>query len=101
MASRIEREQKTLKRMIHIYCKGKGHAVLCSDCSELLAYSNERLDSCPYGNKKGSCKSCKTHCYKEPQRTKIREIMRYAGTRMFLRHPGITMGHVRDGKWKD
>ena len=40
MATRIEREKKTLRHMIHIYCKGHGHnPVLCNDCSELLAYS--------------------------------------------------------------
>ncbi len=101
MPSKIEREKKTLKRMFRIYCKGQGHAVLCNDCSKLLAYSLERLEACPYGNKKGSCKDCKIHCYKEPERTRIRAIMRYAGSRMFLRHPGITIGHIRDGKWKE
>ena len=100
-SSKIEREKKTLKHMFRIYCKGKGHSrTICIDCSELLAYSLERLDKCPHAEKKGSCKDCITHCYKEPERTKIRKVMRYAGPRMFLRHPGITLGHIRDGKWK-
>ncbi len=99
--SRIEREKITLKHMFKIYCKGNGHSPkLCADCSELLAYSLRRLDSCPHGNKKGSCKSCKTHCYKEPERTTIRKVMGYAGPRMMLRHPAMVIGHIRDGKWR-
>ena len=98
MPGKIEREKKTLKRMFKIYCKG--NISLCNNCSKLLAYSLEQLDKCPYGEKKGSCKDCRTHCYKESERTKIRAVMRYAGPRMFLRHPGITIGHIRDGKWR-
>ena len=101
MASKIAREKRTLEKMTIIYCRGHGHSpVLCSGCSELLAFSHQRLDKCLYGNKKGSCKSCTTHCYKEPERTSIREIMRYAGPRMMLRHPAMVIGHIRDGKWR-
>ena len=100
-STKISREKQTMGHMIRIYCKGKAHGqVICNDCSRLLAYSLLRLDKCPHGEKKGSCKSCKTHCYKEPQRTRIRQIMRYAGPRMMLRHPGITFRHIRDGKWR-
>ena len=87
--------------MFHIYCKGNNHSSpICDDCKEQLAYSLNKLDICPFAEKKGSCKDCTIHCYKEPERSKIREVMAYAGPRMLFRHPVSAIRHIRDGKWR-
>ena len=91
----IEREKRIVEKMIKLYCRKKeGNRVLCRNCEELREYAFCRLSSCPYGNKKGSCKHCKTHCYKPEMRERIREVMRYAGPRMILYHPIDAIRHL-------
>ena len=93
--SNIEREKHTVERMIKLYCRDKeGNRVLCHNCEELREYALCRLSNCPYGEKKGSCKYCKIHCYKPEMREKIREVMRYAGPRMILYHPIDAVRHL-------
>ena len=75
--------------MIRLYCRRKEHnAELCEACRSLLSYACRRLETCRYGPLKGSCKQCKIHCYAPAQREKIQAVMRYAGPRMLLYHPG-------------
>ena len=84
---RIEREKRTVERMIRLYCRRKEHnAELCEACRSLLSYACRRLETCRYGPLKGSCKQCTVHCYAPAQREKIRAVMRYAGPRMLLYH---------------
>ncbi|MBR5324602.1 MAG: nitrous oxide-stimulated promoter family protein [Muribaculaceae bacterium] len=91
----IEREKQTVERMIKLYCRYKeGNRVLCRNCEELKEYALCRLSSCPYGEKKGSCKHCKIHCYKPEMRERIREVMRYAGPRMLLHYPIDAIRHL-------
>lgn len=101
---RMERERSTVEQMIRLYCKGnhgvKREGGLCQKCNELLNYSNERLDRCPYGENKPTCLKCRTHCYEPEMREKIRMVMRYSGPRMLLRHPILTLGHIIDGMMK-
>ncbi len=74
--------------MIGIYCKKReGCDPLCPHCNELLLYAHERLDKCPFGEQKKSCKQCAIHCYKATMRNRMREVMRYAGPRMILYAP--------------
>ena len=40
------------------------------------------------------------HCYKPDMRQKVRQVMRYAGPRMMLRHPILAVRHMLDGKRK-
>ncbi len=93
--SRITREKETVKRMIHLYClkKEKNHA-LCLECTELLQYAYARLERCPFGEKKKACKSCTIHCYKPDVRSRIQEVMRYAGPRMLFYHPVAAIKHL-------
>jgi hypothetical protein len=99
---RIKREQKTIKAMIHIYCGGKhkGNAELCIECKELLRYSLDRLNKCPYQERKPTCAKCSIHCYKPVMREKTRAVMRYAGPRMLYRHPILALFHFIDGLTK-
>jgi hypothetical protein len=97
----IAREKKTVAAMTRLYCAdhrhdGRGDG-LCASCRDLLTYSHERLDRCPYGDGKPTCKECPIHCYQPARREQMREVMREAGPKMLLRHPWLTMVHL----WKD
>jgi len=97
----IAREKKTVAAMVRIYCADHRHEAvedcLCATCQALLAYSHERLDRCPYGDDKPTCKACPIHCYRPAQREAMREVMREAGPRMPLWHPWLTVVHL----WKE
>ena len=92
-AKELKEELETIARMLRIYCRGRhGGAQLCPTCAELLAYAGRRLALCPH-HPKPACKNCATHCYTPEMRERMREVMRYAGPRMPLRHPLLTLKH--------
>lgn len=98
---RLERERQTIGSMIELYCRDHHRPAsepLCSDCSELRDYANHRLDKCPFGVSKPTCANCQIHCYKPACREKVREVMRYAGPRMLLRRPILTIRHMLEGR---
>ncbi|MDX9783389.1 MAG: nitrous oxide-stimulated promoter family protein [Spirochaetia bacterium] len=84
---RIEREKKTVGFMIRKYCALYHGPKLCEDCENLLRYATERLDNCPYGDKKPFCSACTVHCYEAEKRERIREVMRKIGPRMLYLMP--------------
>lgn len=95
---RLEREKQTVAQLVAIFCLAKhtsGQA-LCPECEELLDYAARRLDRCPFGSEKPACAKCPVHCYKPAFRERIREVMRFAGPRMILRHPASAVGHLID-----
>jgi hypothetical protein len=99
LTGRLKREHQTLVSMTDIYCKDhhdKPDAGLCESCSKLMAYSERRLAKCPYGQAKPTCTKCPIHCYKQQQREQVREVMRYAGPRMFRYHPWAATIHIFD-----
>ena len=70
---RITQEKRTVEIMIRLYCRKKEkNATLCPECEELLRYAHARLDHCPFGEKKSSCKKCPVHCYKPAMRKRMR-----------------------------
>lgn len=92
---RIAHEKKVVELMIRIYCRKKEkNAVLCPDCEELLRYAHTRLDRCPFGEKKSSCKKCTVHCYKPAMRERMRTVMRFSGPRMLLYAPWEAIRHL-------
>ena len=97
---RLARERLTMSKMVGIYCAahhdGDGDS-LCEECREFLDYAEVRLRKCPYGNQKPTCANCPVHCYKPARKDQAREIMRYAGPRMLLRHPLLAIAHQLDG----
>ena len=97
---RLTREQLTMSAMVDMYCRDHHSPAddLCDDCTEFLDYANVRLDKCPYGEDKPTCANCPVHCYKAHYRAKAKQIMRYAGPRMLLRHPIMTIAHYLDGR---
>ncbi|MFB3125564.1 MAG: nitrous oxide-stimulated promoter family protein [Woeseiaceae bacterium] len=65
--------------------------------SEFQNYTELRLHKCPYGEDKPTCTNCPVQCYKPARRAHAREIMRYAGPKMLLRHPLLAIAHQLDG----
>ena len=91
-----EREYNTVKVMIELYChkkhvKKKGH---CPDCSDLLEYARKRLARCPQYDHKIACKLCTIHCFREPFKSKIQEVMKFSGPKMIFHHPILALLHL-------
>jgi hypothetical protein len=98
-SGRLGREFRTMRCMVEIYCADHhvaGGGMPCPDCEQFLAYAGRRLEKCPYGEDKPVCAKCPIHCYKRAQREQARAIMRYAGPRMLLSHPWLSLTHMFD-----
>ena len=96
---RRARGLRTIAAMIGLYCRGHGHqgaAPLCAECGQLFAYAARRLERCVFGDAKPACSNCVVHCYSSDMREKIRVVMRWAGPRMPLRHPVLSIYHLLD-----
>ena len=95
---RIAREKKTIEAMVQLYCSDHhpGTGRLCTDCEKLLAYAKRRLDSCPFQQAKPACNHCLVHCYAPKMRDSVKQVMRYSGPRMLLRHPMLSLLHLLD-----
>ncbi len=93
---KIEREQNTVGIMINFYCgkKHKRKSSLCEECGALLKYARERLENCPYGEEKKSCKKCITPCYAPEKKKRIRRVMGYSGPRMIYHKPLEWITHL-------
>ena len=93
-----EREKRVVGLMIRLYCRHReGNSELCPDCRALLEYARARLDKCPFGNAKTSCRKCTVHCYTPAMRKRIRSVMRYSGPRMILLAPWAFFKHLIQG----
>ena len=93
--SRIAHEKKTVEQMIRLYCRLKeGNRTLCTDCQVLMEYAHKRLDHCKFGERKSTCRKCPVHCYKPDMRTRMQEVMRFAGPRMMFYHPLEALRHL-------
>lgn len=100
---RIKREHQTIVKMSFLYCHeqhGSQKGTLCEGCREMMDYALERLDRCPFQEQKPTCANCSVHCYKPVMREKVRVMMRYAGPRMLLHYPVLTIRHLVDGRIK-
>lgn len=100
LTGRLKREHATLVCMTRIYCdhhhEDHGGADLCPDCARLMRYAQRRLEKCPYGASKPTCANCPIHCYKPAQREIAKNVMRFAGPRMTVRHPIRSLTHLVD-----
>jgi len=98
--SAIEREKETIRRMVEIYCwkrHGKKRGELCPDCQSLLNYAYKRLELCPFGERKPTCKKCTVHCYAPSMRAKVKEVMRFSGPRLLIYDPfGWLVHEIKD-----
>ena len=91
-----EEEIKTVGKMIEIYCQSLHNSKggLCSECEELFRYARDRLQRCPH-KVKPKCSDCKIHCYEINNRNRIKEVMKYSGPRMLLKHPILAVKHLK------
>ncbi len=98
LKSRREREKIIVSEMIRMYCAGNhpNHVGLCEQCLGLSVYSEKRLLSCMYGDKKPVCKECPVHCYSPQKRGQMKHVMRYSGPRMIYRKPAYAILHIFD-----
>lgn len=95
MSTRLANERLTIEAMIRLYCRQRHRTKeLCPDCLALLDYSLMRLQKCPFGNGKTTCRKCTIHCYSPKYRTAIRNVMRYSGPRLLFHHPLLTIRHL-------
>jgi hypothetical protein len=96
----MAREARTLEAMVRLYCRGHHGARdgLCTGCEALRGYALDRLRRCPFQERKTTCAKCPVHCYWPDRRGEIRAVMRYAGPRMVMRHPLLTLHHLLDGR---
>lgn len=94
---RRARELETIQAMVRMYCRHH-HAVteLCPECSDLWDYAQRRLERCVFGDAKPACSHCVVHCYSAVMRERVRNVMRWAGPRMLLRHPVLAILHMLD-----
>lgn len=90
------KEKKTVDKMIHLYCHAKHGTCysLCEACNELNEYAQKRLSKCVYADEKPTCKKCPVHCYTPSMKTRIKEVMHYAGPRMLFKSPFLAVIHV-------
>jgi len=97
---RLRRELKTIEALIDDFCCARHAAAkgLCLECAFLADYARKRLEKCPFGEEKPTCVNCPVHCYQPKIRDQVREVMRYAGPRMLVRHPILALFHWIDGR---
>jgi hypothetical protein len=92
---RSEREIKTIRIMIGMYCRNRhGGKTLCESCRSLCSYAEKRILKCPFGENKPACGQCPIHCYKPQMKKQIGAVMRFAGPKMMFRHPILAVRHL-------
>ena len=92
-----EREMKTIRAMIAIYCQDHHHvaagscAMRARRCSSMLRpdLANAR------GVTRNPCvPTARSIAIKPAMRDQVRQVMRYAGPKMLLRHPLLAVSHL-------
>ena len=99
-SGRRAREFAMIAAMLRMYCRAhhdERDAALCADCAELHDYARRRLERCVFGDAKPTCTNCTVHCYSAEKREQIRQVMKWSGPRMPLRHPILSIYHMFDG----
>ena len=82
--------------MVELYCR-RHHSTtqeLCEECGRLLDYSLQRIEHCPKGEKKRSCRKCESHCYAPIDKERVKMVMRYVGPRMLIVNPVAAFRHL-------
>ena len=96
-------ERTVVLHMIEAYCHGKHgtrRGMLCPECIQLAEYADMRISRYPFMATKTFCSKCRVHCYAPEKLQAIKDVMRYAGPRMLLRHPVLVVRHGLDGMKK-
>lgn len=101
ISRKLQHERRIVADMIALYCRKK-HSTreLCDDCRALTEYADCRTLACPKMAEKTFCSQCKSHCYRQDMRERIREVMRFAGPRIIFHHPIAALRHLYYSKLK-
>lgn len=95
-----EKDRATLNAIARIYCDAhhgeapKDSDGLCSSCCAAVESTMDRVSVCPFGHA-GNCEDCSVKCQRGGDQKRIKEIMKYAAPRMFLRHPLMSLEYLR------
>ena len=95
----FKREKNTIRLMIGIYCRGHHHAKkeVCGTCMVMLHHAMACIDRCPYQKEnKPVCGLCPTQCFDADKLRQFKHVMSYAGPRMLMAHPILSMLHCLD-----
>lgn len=91
------KEKETIRKMFGIHCKSKHKTAdgkkLCPKCTALLATVMLKMNRCPYGITKPICEKCDNSCFGTVQTREFREIMKGTQTKMFFKHPIMSIKH--------
>lgn len=91
------KEKETVRKMFGIYCNSKHQSApgkkLCPKCTALLATVMLKMSRCPYGITKPICEKCQIQCFGAAQTREFLEIMKGAQTKMFFKHPIMSLKH--------
>ena len=100
--SRMQREKKTIRAMVRLYCRHHHQTSggLCPDCQSLATYAEKRLNACPFLEDKTTCARCPVHCYNSAMQENVKKVMRFAGPRMIRHHPVLALRHFLDDRRK-
>lgn len=110
----LEKRQKyeieILEIMVAMYVKGRSvsncnsisksdscstaAALSKQECDDFLKYAVGRVNRCPKGIHKTSCRRCEIHCYTSEQRRRAKLIMSYSGPRFIFYHPVMAVWHL-------
>jgi hypothetical protein len=95
-----KKDIRLLGKFTEVYCSGRhgdatramvplpeglGGRSLCPECAAFLEYAVTKRIKCPLEAEKPTCKHCRIHCYDQPRREKVREIMGYAGRKLMMK----------------
>ena len=92
----IPKEKENIKQSFAVYCHanhGTEGSKLCSKCNALLLTVMTKIDRCPYGITKPICDRCDRPCFGANATKDFLAIMEKTRTKMFLRHPIMTVKH--------
>ena len=90
-----DQEVNTMTEMIGIFCRDvhkTADGELCPECQELLDYVQKRIYSCPHADDKVLCNDCRTHCFAPNRQQKLKQIMRYSGSKLDPNSPFAELG---------
>lgn len=93
----IPKEKETIRKMFGTYCQNHHNPPsgkkLCPKCTALLATVMLKMNRCPYGITKPICDKCEIQCFGTTQTKEFMEIMKGARTKMFFKHPIMSLKH--------
>lgn len=93
----IQKEIDLSLSMIDLYYQ-KSNETPDINHEEMKNYAKKRLEHCPHGENKPTCKNCTIHCYQTKYRNQMKKIMRFSGPRIMLYHPILALKHYLNRK---